>query len=251
MRMGGGIGQSPRAVNGKLDGRAGGMACGAMLEAEAARLCDILLAQNDVSPLLNLGSSTRRFRETIKPHIETRLFKPLRDAGIAVHHSDLKSGPGIDFPGDVLDSALQATLQEAQFKCVLLANVLEHVRDRAAVIAACERIAGPGGLILATVPSSHPYHADPIDSGYRPAPTELAAAFTRSRMLLAEEVVGPTFADVVRQRGSSVWGEAIRTLLWCLASPGRPKSAWARVDRWRWLRRPYWVSIALVRVSSS
>jgi hypothetical protein len=222
-----------------------------MLEAEAARLCDILLAQEAVSPLLNLGSSTGHFRQTAQPHIEARLFGPLREAGVAVVHSDLRSGEGIDVTGDIRDPTLQATLQERGFRCVLLANVLEHVRDRTALIAACECIVEPGGLILATVPRSHPYHADPLDTGYRPAPVELSAAFTRSRVLLAEEVVGPTFAEVLARRGASVWGVAVRTLLWCLASPVRPKSARARLDRWRWFRRPYRVSVVLVTVMSS
>jgi hypothetical protein len=222
-----------------------------MFEAEAARLCDILLAQESVSPLLNLGSSTRHYRETVKPHVERRLFGPLRAAGVTVVHSDLKSGDGIDVAGDVLDPAVQDALRARGFRCVLLANVLEHVRDRAAVIAACEGIVGPGRLVLATVPSSHPYHADPLDSGYRPAPGELAAAFTRSRALLAEELAGPTFAEALARRGASLGGEMLRTALWCLAFPLRPKSARARLDRWRWLQRPYRVSIVLVRVISS
>ena len=82
---------------------------------------------------------------------------------------------------------------------LLIANLLEHVRDRAAVAAACEEIVGPGGLILATVPSSFPYHADPIDTGYRPSPGELAAAFPGSAPLLAEEVTGRTYGRISRR----------------------------------------------------
>lgn len=222
-----------------------------MFEAEAATLCEILLGRNDVSPLLNLGSSTREFRETVKPHIEDKLFKPLRQAGVEIFHSDLKSGRGIDLAGDVLDPAVVAALRAKRFKCVLLANVLEHVRDRSRVIAACEDIVGPGGLILATAPSSHPYHADPVDTGFRPSPSDLGAEFTRSRVIDGREISGASFAEIARQRGSSIVWEAARTLLWCLAFPVRPKSALARLDRWRWLHRPYRVSIALLSVGDT
>ena len=222
-----------------------------MFDAEAARLCEILLGQSGVSPLLNLGSSTRAFREVDKPHIEARLFAPLREAGVAVVHCDLKAGEGVDVGGDILDPVIRGALKARGFKCVLIANMLEHVRDRAAVAAACEEIVGPGGLILATVPSSYPYHADPIDTGYRPSPAELAAAFSGSRVLIAEELAGHTYAGQIAAAGSTVSKEAARTLLWSLIFPARPNSARARLDRWRWYKRRYRVSIALLEVSAS
>lgn len=222
-----------------------------MFEAEAARLCQILLERGDASPLLNLGSSTAAFRLSSKPHIEARLFAPLRRAGVEVIHCDIKAGEGVDIAGDILDPAFVARMARMGFRCVLAANLLEHVRDRATVIAACEEIAGPGGLILVTVPSSAPYHADPIDTHYRPSPAELAAAFTRSRPLLAEEVAGPTYAERIAAERSSAWAEAARTLLFTLIAFARPKSARARWSRWRWYGRPQRVAIALLEVTSS
>jgi SAM-dependent methyltransferase len=218
---------------------------------EAARLREILLAAGEVSPLLNLGSSTGHFRAVEKPHIEAELFAPLREAGIEVVHCDLKPASGVDIAGDILDLGMQQRLVSKRFRCVLLSNLLEHVADRAAVAAACEQIAGEGGLVLATVPSSFPFHADPIDSGYRPAPDELAALFAGSSLMLAEEVAGPTYRARMRQRGATPVGEFVRTLLWTLAAPLRPKSARARLSRWRWYSRPYRVSVALLRVRTS
>lgn len=222
-----------------------------MFDAEAARLCEILLGRGEVSPLLNLGSSTGAFREGAKPHIEARLFAPLREAGIAVTHCDLKAGEGVDIAGDILDPAIRNRLKAVGFKAVLAANLLEHVRDRPAVAAASEEIAGPGGLILATVPSSAPYHADPIDTGYRPTPSELAAAFTGSTVLLAEELAGPTYAERIRADGSSPWREIGRTALYTLLAFARPNSARARWSRWRWYSRPQRVAIVLVQVKAS
>ena len=217
-----------------------------MLAAEAVRLREILLARPHVSPLLNLGSSTGHFRTVAKPHVERELFAPLRAAGIEVVHSDLKSGEGVDIAGDILDPAMVKRLRARRFRVVLLSNVLEHVRDRAALAAACEAIVEPGGLILATAPSSYPFHADPIDTGYRPAPAELAAEFAHSRLLLAEEVAEWSYREELRARGVTIPGEMLRTFGWALLAPVRPRSAAARLDRWRWLSRPYRVSIALV-----
>lgn len=219
-----------------------------MFRAEAIRLCRILLELRGVSPLLNLGSSTRHFREVIKPHIDGELFAPLREAGVTVVHSDLKEDEGVDFAGDILDPEVMRQLKGMGFKCILLSNVLEHVRDREAVTAACEEIVGSGGFILATVPSSCPYHADPIDTYYRPSPAELASAFGRSEPLIAEEVAGLTYAEDLKARGLTVAGELMRTALWALIFFVRPRSAAARLHRWLWYSRPRRVAIALLAV---
>lgn len=219
-----------------------------MFKAEAIRLRQILLDLPGVSPLLNLGSSTRHFREVIKPHIERELFALLREAGVNVIHSDMKEDEGVDFAGDILDPEVMRRLKGMEFKCVLLSNLLEHVRDREAVTAACEEIVGPGGFILATVPSSCPYHADPIDTYYRPSPAELARAFKRSDPLITEEVAGLTYAEDLKTRGLKVGTELLRTALWSLIFFVRPRSAIARLHRWRWYSRPRRVAIALLKV---
>lgn len=219
-----------------------------MLDVEAARLCQILLCKESVSPLLNLGSSTREFREVTKPHIERNLFEPLRRAGVAVFHSDLKDADGVDIPGDALNPAVMRDLKAREFKCILVANLLEHVRDRQRVAAACEDIVGSGGLILVTVPSSYPYHADPIDTYYRPSPAELPSLFRHSRIILTEQLVGLTYAEELEAREANVWTELARTILWSLVFFARPRSFASRVHRWLWYFRPYCVSIALLRV---
>lgn len=220
----------------------------AVFHAEAIRLRHVLLDLQGTSPLLNLGSSTRHFREVTQPHIERELFGPLRAAGVKVVHCDLKEDEGVDFAGDILDPEVIRRLKAGGFKCVLLSNLLEHVRDREAVAMACEEIVGPGGFILATVPSSYPFHADPIDTYYRPSPAELARTFGRSELLIGEEVEEPTYAEELKARGISVGGELMRTLLWALIVFVRPRSAAARIHRWFWYSKPRRVAIALLAV---
>ncbi len=218
-----------------------------MLEAEAARIRELVLARG-ISPLLNIGSSTAAYRSVEKPYIERLLFGPLREQGFAVDHLDLKAGPGIDIQGDILDDALRERLSQRGYRGVLLSNVLEHVRDRAAVAAACEDIVGTGGLILVTVPASYPYHADPRDSLFRPTPEQLISLFGRSEVHVAETLTGPSYAEQMAASGRSPLGEAARTLLWLLLAAVRPRSCLARLHRWFWYRRPYRVSIALLAV---
>ena len=221
-----------------------------VLEAEAARLCQILLGRENVSPLLNLGSSTREYREVSRPHIDRCLFAPLSRAGVSVVHCDSKAADGVDVVGDVTEPAMVRELKAGRYRCILMANLLEHVRDREKVAAIAEDIVGPGGLILVTVPASYPYHADPIDTGFRPSPPALARLFERSRVMLSEEVVGPTYADELRARGSSVALELARTLFWFAIAFARPRSFASRIHRWAWYSRPYRVAIALLEVDS-
>jgi hypothetical protein len=219
-----------------------------VFQAEAARLRGILLDRQDVSPLLNLGSSTGHFRGVVKPHIESELFAPLREAGVKVVHCDLKEDEGVDVVGDILDPQMRRRLKGVGFKSILLSNLLEHVTDRETVAAACEDIVGSGGFILATVPSSYPYHADPIDTYYRPSPAELATLFGRSEPLLLEEVEGGTYAEDLKRRGLAVAGELARTVLWTLIFFVRPRSAAARLHRWLWFSKQRRVAIALLAV---
>lgn len=219
-----------------------------MLRAEAIAIGDVLLRAGPPSPILNVGSSTARFRTIERPWIEEFVFAPLRAAGAVVDHLDLKAAEGVDLVGDILDPALRERLAERGYRGVILSNVLEHVRDRRGVAAACEAIAGTGGLVLVTAPRSYPYHADPLDTGYRPAPEELVPLFARSRLREARTVIGPSYGETLRAAGIAPLGELVRTLGWLAVAPLRPRSARARLDRWRWYRRPYEVSLALFEV---
>jgi hypothetical protein len=49
---------------------------------------------SDLSPLLNLGSSTAQFREKVQPYIDSEISAPLRAPGARVIHCDLKQDDG-------------------------------------------------------------------------------------------------------------------------------------------------------------
>src|SRR5690349_21432033 len=101
-----------------------------MFKAEARWLREQVLsfASGSVSPLLNIGSSTRHFREVEQPWNEAELFAPLKARGIEVIHSDFREGEGIDIRADILSDADLPRLKALNAKAILCCNILEHVR---------------------------------------------------------------------------------------------------------------------------
>ncbi|MSP95406.1 MAG: hypothetical protein EXR00_09060 [Alphaproteobacteria bacterium] len=161
-----------------------------MFEAEASWL-ERLLSEHppeDLSPLLNVGSSTRHFREVEQPWAEKRLFAPLRRRGVKLIHLDAREGEGIDIRADILSAADLPRIKALGAKSILCCNILEHVEKPAALAKSCIEIVGPSGLIFVTVPYSYPHHRDPIDTMYRPGPSELVALFHPAMMLKGEIV---------------------------------------------------------------
>lgn len=53
---------------------------------------------------LNLGSSTRDYREVKQPHVHNLIFFPLQKFG-TVTHVDAKPEDGVDISGDLMDEA--------------------------------------------------------------------------------------------------------------------------------------------------
>ena len=174
-----------------------------MFAAEAEWLERLLRqwAPEQLSPLLNVGSSTREFREVTQPWTDKELFRPLRQRGIELVHLDSRDGDGIDIRADVLSDADLPRIRAKRPKAILCCNILEHVREPEKLARRCMEIVGPGGLIFVTVPNSYPHHRDPIDTMFRPAPNELADLFRPATMLKGEVVdVGESYRDQVRRR---------------------------------------------------
>lgn len=219
-----------------------------MRVSEADALREMLLSHGDISPLLNLGSSTRHFREVSQPHIQNNLFAPLEKAGVKIFHSDLKEGDGIDLTGNILDADVVERLAAMNFKTVLLSNLLEHVTDPQAVADACERIVGAGGHILVTVPKSYPYHPDPIDTLYRPSPQKLANLFGKSELTNSTIVEDATYAEDLRRQGISPGKELASLALRWLTFFRRTRGLLSRTHRWLWYSRRYQTSVALLTV---
>ena len=183
-----------------------------MFEPEARWIGDRLAGYPPalLSPLLNVGSGTRGFRETVQPWIDRDLLAPLAARGIEIVHLDARPGndagdgpgDGIDIRADLLrDTDFDRLAGARQYAALLCCNVLEHVRDPGEFARRCTMLVRPGGIIGVTVPRSYPHHADPIDTLYRPTPDEAAALFPHSTLVAAEIIdVGLSYRDEIRRR---------------------------------------------------
>jgi hypothetical protein len=217
-----------------------------MRESEARWIADRLaeLSVEQLSPFLNIGSSTEEYRTRKQPHIDRLIFAPLRSRGVEVVHSDLKMQPGVDIAGDLTEEAVQNQLRARGFKAALSSNLLEHVRDREGIARAIASCVAPGGIVIVTVPRSYPYHADPIDTGFRPTPDELAELFRPARLVRGEVVPDSTYAQELRRQPPL---KAVRSLLGALRPTG--EVAKAKRDKLRWLWKPFTTSCIVLAKS--
>lgn len=124
--------------------------------------------------VLDIGSSTLEYRTRVQPHITELVHRPLVARGASLTCGDIKEGEGVDLVLDLTRTDLPAAFFASPWDLVICSNILEHVADRATFIGNVVRLCRPGGYILCTVPRRFPYHADPLDTMYRPNAAELA-----------------------------------------------------------------------------
>jgi SAM-dependent methyltransferase len=196
-----------------------------------------------LSPLLNLGSSDAEFRERRQPWIAAELFRPLAARGIEIVHVDRRAAAGVDIQADLTDPDDLARLRALRPKALLCCNLLEHVHAPERLARHCLELLDADGLVFVTVPFSYPYHADPIDTMYRPRPEELALLFAGARMREARILdVGLSYRDAVRARPWLLLRHLARLPLPFL-SPVRWRRSMAKLY---WLAAPYRISCAVL-----
>ncbi len=200
-----------------------------------------------ISPMLNMGSGTRYFRMIVQPHIDRHIFEELSKRSIDVVHCDMNMEDGVDIAGDMFDSDCQRQLAGHNFKCVLLTNLLEHVHHerRHQVCSILSAMMDKQSLLIITVPFSYPYHPDPIDTMFRPEPTEVAQMFPSFELVSSVIVSSKTYLQDLRTMHPR---KAVKSVL-RLFVPFYKFDRWVGcVHRLLWLYRPYSVScIVLAR----
>ncbi|MCP3061900.1 hypothetical protein LXT21_24250 [Myxococcus sp. K38C18041901] len=216
-----------------------------MLKQEARWLGRALTAVplSQVSPLLNIGSSTRYFREVQQPWIERELFAPLRRRGGVVIHQDMKAADGVDVVGALGDPGCRARLGELGVRSVCCTNVLEHVEDRREFARQLMEQVAPGGLLFLSVPRAFPWHPDPIDTMFRPTVPELVELFPSMRLVSSAIVPCGRLGSLI---ANDVPG-AVRRLLnpGAGAATDAPRASMANW-LWPWMVRPFEVTCAVL-----
>ena len=150
-----------------------------MRKKEAKIITSIINNYNigELSPMIELGSSTKYFRTVTKPHIDKYLHLPMKKKGVRIITTDLKDADGVDISGNIYDTDVQESILSLSPKSLMCCNILEHVEDRIKFSSICSMLLPKDGLLIVTVPYSFPYHADPIDTLYRPTPSEIHELF--------------------------------------------------------------------------
>ena len=208
-----------------------------MFPEEATWFAKVLssIPSSSISPMLNVGSSTREFRAIRQPWIERDIFRPLEDQGSEIVHLDLKSAEGVDIVGDIAEPLVRERLNTHRFKSVFCSNILEHVEDRATVCDAILAVVPEGGYIFVSCPFSYPYHADPIDTMFRPDVESLSSIFPGTRVVAGEIIPCGTYARDIFESPRSFVRWTAR-----LAFPFYKPRGWkAAVGNLRWLVRNF------------
>jgi hypothetical protein len=141
------------------------------------------IPNEELFPLLNGGSSTGEFRSTVQPYIERNVFAPLAARGGKVIHLDIKPAPGVDVVGDLLDPNFLETVATMKVRSVMVSNLFEHVQHRQAICNVIMRILPDGGYLIVSGPHNYPYHADPIDTMFRPSIPEMHSHFPGTQVV--------------------------------------------------------------------
>lgn len=170
--------------------------------------------------VVNIGSSTLAFRTQNQPHIDQLIFAPLAAAGSKIIHADLKAAPGVDIAGDLADARVRAQLAALQPNVVLCSNLLEHVADPQQFATYIRDLVPPGGKLIVTAPREYPYHADPIDNGYRPTPEQLARVFANTSIRVAQVVADTTYLQELRRKGLAGVKHGVSTFLGAIMNNG-------------------------------
>jgi SAM-dependent methyltransferase len=223
------------------------------MRVEEARRIARLVAEVNLPPgsvCLNVGSSTRGFREVDQPHIDAELIRPLEAQGLRFVHCDIKADDGVDLVGNVLDPEFQRRMADHRADLLFCCNILEHLADPQAFADACANLVRPGGYMIVSVPLSYPYHADPIDTMLRVSPAELACFFPEWERVRGEVVESRTFLQDMMARPDGLMTLA-KHFLKVMVPMYRPRQWRGKAHRTLWLFRPYKISVALLRKPAS
>lgn len=200
------------------------------------------LAEFDIgqlSPMLDLGSSTLTFRTVEQPYVDAMIFAPLVGRGCDVKHVDIKMADGVDLVADIFDEQDYQRLSALQPRSIICGSLLEHIPNPDSTIQRILGLLPKGGVLLLTVPYSFPRHADPIDTMFRPSAAKLSRMLREQDVRRCEVVTGRTLiGELLTRRAMRASGEPLLGKGWKL----RPQVLYHLL----WLWRPYRITCALV-----
>jgi hypothetical protein len=126
--------------------------------------------------IINLGSGNVEELKKNKPWVSKNVFEIFKKQKAKILHVDAENFPGVDIVQDLSEPCSLTFCDKLKgSKLFILANVLEHIPKKAHADFLKKiygKMKSKDGLMI-TVPYDYPYHADPIDTLYRPTPEDL------------------------------------------------------------------------------
>ena len=168
-----------------------------------------LFSQHQLSPCLNIGSSTDDYRKVKQPFINELIFRPLSERSVKVIHTDIKEDIGVDLVGNLNDAYFRSILRESKFNSIIMSNLLEHVDNPLDFIGYISEISREGCILILTSPYKYPIHMDPGDNNFRPSPNELAKLFSEfavkeSKIIVIDPEYNSKASEVIGNSCSSL-----------------------------------------------
>lgn len=143
---------------------------------ESLKIQNIIKKHRAYKNIINLGSGNVEQLMKTKPWVSKNVFDLLKKQKAKILHVDAENFPGVDIVQDLSQpNSLSFCDKLEGSKLFILANILEHIPKKAHAALLNKiysKMKSNNGLII-TVPYDYPYHADPIDTMYRPSPNEL------------------------------------------------------------------------------
>lgn len=197
-----------------------------------------------VFPMLNVGSSTDKFRKNKQPWIDEYIFNPARKKNQLIQHLDVKQAPGVDIVGNLIDPNFLRRLSKMKFKSVFCTNLLEHVVNKEEIGRILVSIIPAGGYLFVSCPFKYPRHPDPIDTMFRPGIQELASLFPYTDVVSGEIVATRVTYSKYITRSPLV---LTKTIIRIFLPFYKPKSWFIAVNKLRWLFRRFQVTCIVLR----
>jgi hypothetical protein len=209
---------------------------------ESLKMQGIIKNHNAFKNIINLGSGNVEQLKKTKPWVSKNVFDLFKKQKAKILHVDAENFPGVDIVQDLSQpNSLVFCDSLKGSKLFILANVLEHIPKKAHaefLTKIYSKMKSKDGLII-TVPYDYPYHADPIDTMYRPSPNELKKLLPLT-WLKGEIVIAGSYKDEFRRMNILKKFRKLLKPLWIFQKP----SKWLENHRLFYLFKPYQITIA-------
>ena len=208
---------------------------------ESLKIQNIIKKRRAYRNIINLGSGNVEQLMKTKPWVSKNVFDLLKKQKAKILHVDAGNFPGVDIVQDLSQPHSLSFCDKLKgSKLFILANVLEHIPKKVHaefLKKIYSKMKSKDGLII-TVPYDYPYHADPIDTMYRPSPNELKKLLPL-KWLEGEIVSAGSFKEEFSHMNILKKIRKLLKPLWIFQKP----SKWLENHRLFYLFKPYRITI--------